>query len=129
MKNSFIDGPSMAIGASAAAESEIFYGSGDFTCSSSCDVGQYGMCETMGSCVSCEVDVCLSCPPGKWGHKSGATSEDDGCTSASEGYYTTTSGAATQTLCGNGSYVTDDAADDDGVGVAVGGTHCVAWYD
>ena len=58
---------------------------------------------------------------------SGATSEEDGCTVTDEGYYTAVSGATTQTLCGNGSYVTDDAADVDGVGVAAGGTHCVAW--
>ena len=127
--NSYIDGATMEIGTSAAPQNSIFFGSGEFTCSSSCDAGQYGNCSTMEPCSSCEVDVCLTCPPGKWGHKSGATSEEDGCTVTDEGYYTTLSGATAALLCGSGQYVTTDADDTSGSGVTVGGTHCVAWYD
>ena len=129
LTNTYVDGPTMVIGESTAAQSDIFYGSGDFTCSSSCGVGQYGSCSTMGSCVSCEVDVCLSCPSGKWGHKSGGTSEEDGCTATTEGYFTDQSGATVELLCGSGKYVSDHENDNDGFGVPVEGTHCVEWYD
>ena len=81
-----------------------------------------------GQCYSCPRDTCLSCPVGKFGNKSGAVSEDDGCTAASEGYYTTNTTAATrQLLCPKGSYVTDKPDDNDGIGISSGGIYCVEW--
>ena len=126
--NTFVDEPTMA----AAQDGDIFWGLTEgYSCASACAAGRYGACSALGlaeQCYSCQLDACASCPVGKYGTKFGAVSEEDGCTAASEGYYTgNTAGATRQLECRKGSYVTDTADDNDGFGVSSEGTYCVEW--
>jgi len=95
------------------------------TCTSSgCPVGQYGECEAVGSCYSCEVDVCHRCPPGFYSTSAGMVSKAS-CLACEAGKYSNTSGASNCDTCLSGHYATADAADSDGVGTHDGASFCV----
>ena len=128
--NTFVNKSTMDV--IAGQSEDIFYGlSEGYSCASACAAGHYGDCTAMGlagQCYSCVRDACSSCPVGKFGIKSSAVSEDDGCTAASEGYYTNTTAATRQRQCPKGSFVTDAEFDNDGIGVSSGGAYCVEWW-
>ena len=92
--------------------------------SSACPIGQYGKCEAFGSYYSCEVDVCLGCPPGKYSTRAGSVSISD-CISCVAGKYSNTSGSTSCSICENGHFTSDSSSDSDGNGVSSGATFCV----
>ena len=91
-------------------------------CTSACSRGQYGSCTALGaSCASCRVDVCISCPPGRIGISSGATSLEEGCVECSEGSATSKAGSVEPcAVCTPGTF----AADASSVPTSSGAVQC-----
>ena len=106
----------------------VFVSGGVVACQSNCGKGTYGKCTATadGLCWSCQQDVCLDCPTGRYGAVAGATSVDAGCSLMGSGWDTDVTGSPYGWKCPAGSYATNDANDTDGFGVTVGATACVA---
>ena len=94
---------------------------------SGCPAGQYGECSVMvdggGQLFTCERDVCESCPPGRVTADMGAVSESD-CLPCPKGLFALDHGASQCDSCPAGSYATDSAEDDNGIGVTSGASAC-----
>ena len=93
------------------------------TYGSTCPVGMFGICTPDADGVpSCPTSDCFQCPVGTASSTSGLISAD-GCTKCDEGTFSNHSGATQcDSSCPKGFYVADSPDDNDGVGVAAGGT-------
>ena len=95
-------------------------------CQSGCGRGQYGTCEPIDNCFSCDIGDCSSCPIGTYRSDPGAVSKDQ-CLPCPFGTFSGVEGAAQCSTCPAGSFVTllaNDAAD--GLGASLGGEVCVS---
>jgi hypothetical protein len=105
-----------------AAVGEVFVNNGgEASCVSSCPAGQYGLCQDLNGCGSCEKDVCLKCPPGHYSSDGGAVSINQ-CLTCEEGKFAIDAGSPSCVTCAAGHYVSDDPSDADGIGLGKGGT-------
>lgn len=97
------------------------------SCVSGCEAGEYGQCEVVDSwttCSSCKIDVCNSCPVGKYRSSAGAAFSSD-CDECETGKFTNLTGSSGCSICSPGHYASGSNYSETGIGVASGASFCV----
>ena len=95
---------------------DIYNSAGSFTCSTSCDVGQYSDCSetahTTNTLYKCYVNCgsCRSCPAGT-SNPDTSSSYESSCQECPVGQVSLRAGAASCTSCEAGHYATDNTGD------------------
>ena len=101
----------------------VYEAGGEVSFLSSCPPGSYGSCAAAadGKGYSCEIGVCTVCPAGTIRATPGALGLSD-CLPCDEGTYAANpTGAVACETCEAGSFASDEAEDNDGIGERGGG--------
>ena len=110
-----------------SSEVIAFNSGGEYQTTSACSAGWYGSCGAIGEVYSCELDVCIPCPKGKYSDSAGAVT-DATCIEVPTGHYANDTGSSwddvNKTAAGYYATISSDESED-GIGVASGATKSV----